>query len=362
MRRTRTCATCITLAVIAAHPAWADQITLKNGDRITGSIVKKEGKNLTIKSDLMGTVTVPWDQVTDVKSAETLNVVLSGQKAEPPAVIKATVSQSNGQVTLSGAPGAVTTVPPEQIEAIRNAEEEESYERMLRPGLLQLWTGTASFGLAGASGNSRTSTFSLGVTGSRNTHTDTTSFYFNTVRSSATVNGTNSQTADSIRGGWKFARHTGSRLEVSSFNDWESDRFQNLDLRFVIGGGLGYRAWKNGRGVLSLQAGVDYDRDRFSATADTAALTRIASEGYFGDDFNFKLNHSTSIVHSFRIFNGLSDTGQYRMNFDLSADTKLKKWLDWNLTFSDRYLSNPVDAARANDIIYTTGIGVSFGH
>ncbi|HVW08952.1 MAG TPA: DUF481 domain-containing protein, partial [Bryobacteraceae bacterium] len=201
-----------------------------------------------------------------------------------------------------------------------------------------------------------------GVTASRNTHTDTTSIYFNSVKSSATVNGVNADTASSIRGGWKYDRHTGSRFELNAFNDWETDRFQSLDLRFVIGGGVGYRTWKSGRGVLALQAGVDYDRDRFSATADTAALTRINSEGYFGDDFTFKVNHSTSIVHSFRIFDGLSNSGEYRMNFDLSADTKLRKWLDWNLTFSDHYLSAPVDSARANDIIYTTGIGVSFGH
>jgi len=32
----------------------ADEITLKNGDRVTGKIVKKDGDKVTIKSDLMG--------------------------------------------------------------------------------------------------------------------------------------------------------------------------------------------------------------------------------------------------------------------------------------------------------------------
>ena len=63
----------------AAAAARADQVTLKNGDRVTGSIVKKEGNNLTIKSELMGVVTIPWDQITEIKSAEPLNVVLAGQ-------------------------------------------------------------------------------------------------------------------------------------------------------------------------------------------------------------------------------------------------------------------------------------------
>jgi len=361
MRRTRAYSACLALAALAAWPVSADQIILKNGDRVTGSIVKKEGKNLTVKTDVMGTVTIPWDQVTDLKTGETLNVVLSGQTEEPPAVTKATISATNGQVTLSPAQGGAVTVAPERIEAIRDAVEQQSYERMLRPGLLQLWTGTLSFGLAGTAGNARTSTFSTNVTASRTTHGDMTSMYFNSVKSSASINGVNSATANAIRGGWKYGRHVGPRMEVSAFNDWEHDRFQNLDLRFVIGGGLGYRSWKSKRGELSLQAGVDYDRDKFSATDDTSALARISSEGYFGNDFNFKLNGATKLVQSFRMFNNLSDTGQYRANFDLSADTRLRKWLDWNLTFSDHYFSNPIDARRANDILYTTGIGVTFG-
>jgi putative salt-induced outer membrane protein YdiY len=352
----------VILAALAAYPVWADQVTLKNGDRVTGSIVKKEGKNLTIKSDLMGTVTVPWDQVTDIKTGETLNVVLSGQKIEPPEVTKATISEANGQVTLSGAQGGPVTIAPEHVEAIRNAVEEQSYERMLRPGLLELWTGTASVGLAGTAGNAKTSTFTTGMTASRTTTNDKVAVYFNTVKSSATVNGLNSETAEAVRGGWKYDRHTGPRLEVNAFNDWEYDRFQGLDLRFVLGGGLGYRTWKGTRGDLAIQAGFDYDRDKFSATSTTAALARMSSEGYFGDDFNFKLNGATKIVQSFRMFNSLSDTGEYRASFDLSADTKLRKWLVWNLTFSDRYLSNPVGTLRPNDILYTTGIGVTFGH
>src|SRR6185437_9759237 len=100
-RNSRSFAAYLTLAALSAWPVWADQITLKNGDRVTGSIVKKEGKDLTIKTDLMGAVKVPWDQVTDIKTGETLNVVLSGQKTEPPEVTKATISETNRQVTLS---------------------------------------------------------------------------------------------------------------------------------------------------------------------------------------------------------------------------------------------------------------------
>jgi hypothetical protein len=49
---------------------------MKNGDRVTGSIVKKDGKNLTIKTDQFGVVTASWDQVVSVNADKPVNVVL----------------------------------------------------------------------------------------------------------------------------------------------------------------------------------------------------------------------------------------------------------------------------------------------
>lgn len=51
----------------------------------------------------------------------------------------------------------------------------------------------------------------------------------------------------------------------------------------------------------------------------------------------------------------------HRLNFDLGADTWLTKWLVWNITVSDRFLSNPVPGRLKNDLLYSTGIGVTFG-
>jgi putative salt-induced outer membrane protein YdiY len=346
--------------LLAVSTAFADQVTLKNGDRVTGAIVKKDGNNLTVKSDLMGVVTIPWDQITDIKTNEQLNVVLTGQPPQTPGV-KATVAESNGQITLSAGPNGPQTVAPAAVVAIRDNAEEASYERLLHPTLLQLWTGTATLGLAGTAGNAVTSTFNTGVNASRTTNHDVISLYFNAVNSSATVNGVHSGTAQAIRGGWKYDRKTGSRLEINTFNDYEYDKFQSLDLRFVIGGGLGYRAWKSSRGALAIQAGVDYDHDKFSPAAPAVAFSRSSSEAYWGDDFTYKVNGSTSIVQDFRMFDNLSDTGAYRANFDLSSNTKLRKWLVWNLSFSDRYLSDPVAGRKTNDVLYTTGVGVTFG-
>src|ERR1035438_74237 len=89
LRRRMTMKTLL-FVLLAVSTVLADQVTLKNGDRVTGAIVKKDGNNLTVKSDLMGVVTIPWDQIADIKSNEPLNVELKGQTAQTPEEIKAT--------------------------------------------------------------------------------------------------------------------------------------------------------------------------------------------------------------------------------------------------------------------------------
>jgi small nuclear ribonucleoprotein (snRNP)-like protein len=59
----------------------ADQVTIKNGDRITGSIVKKDAQVLTIERDVFGLVTIPWDQVQTLLADRPVHVVLSDGRA-----------------------------------------------------------------------------------------------------------------------------------------------------------------------------------------------------------------------------------------------------------------------------------------
>ena len=56
---------------------FADQIVLKNGDRLTGSIEKSDDKTLVIKTEFAGEVTVQWPAVQEINSTQPLHVSLS---------------------------------------------------------------------------------------------------------------------------------------------------------------------------------------------------------------------------------------------------------------------------------------------
>ena len=123
----------------------------------------------------------------------------------------------------------------------------------------------------------------------------------------------------------------------------------------MVGAGLGFHAVKTERSRLDLLGGADFNYSSFSTP-----LIRDSAEVYFGYDYNYKLIAATSFYQGFRMFNDLSNTGSYRMNFDVGVSTKISKWLNRNLSLSDRYLNHPAPGRKTNDFLYTTGLGITF--
>jgi hypothetical protein len=112
---------------------------------------------------------------------------------------------------------------------------------------------------------------------------------------------------------------------------------------------------KTERSKLDALAGIDFNHSKFSTP-----LTQNSAEFFWGDEYSLKLTGATSLVQSFRMFDDLSNTGSYRMNFDVGASTKISKWLTWNVSLSDRYLNHPAPGRKTNDFLYTTGLGITF--
>ena len=340
------------MTALFANLALADVVMLKNGDKITGAVIKKDGPNLVMKSALAGVVTIAWDQVVSLNTDGPITVVTKDKTAQAPLTTMGNAVQVQGQSVALG-----------DIVALRDAAEQRAFERLEHPGWGELWAGSASLNFGGSSGNSETRTLVVSANATRATKTDKTILYFTAINSSATINNVNTQTAQAIRGGIGYSRNLTPKMFLSVFNDWETNKFQNLDLRFVLGGGVGYHAWKSDKGFLDLVGGVDYAHDSFGAFAGPpvqAAFTNSRAELYYGDDFAYKIGPRTSFTQGWRMFHNFSDFGAYRMNLDAALSTQLKRWLTWNVGVSDRYFANAPFGRKNNDFIYSTGIGVTF--
>ncbi len=338
---------------------FADQVVLKNGDRLTGTITKSDDKTLLIKTEFAGDVTVQWPAVQEITSAQPLHVALSNGKT-----VVGPVTTTDGSLAVATAASGAVNVSKADVTALRSDAEQTAYDKSLHPGLMQGWAGGANVGFALTAGNSQTESLALAFTAKRTTLHDEIALYTNSVYSKNNAPGAvPSTTANAIQAGARYSRNFTARLFGYGAADFQTDALQQLNLRTVLGGGLGYHAIKSDKTTLDILAGPNYTReDYITVTNSFAAFT-------LGEELSHKFGKSTVVNEKFYYFPDLTNTpGEYRTTFNLGSITKISKWLGWQNAFGDIYVTNPpiqpagTPALKKNDIVLTTGLNFSFTH
>ena len=350
-----------------ASAAFADQITLKNGDHLTGTIVKSDGKTLVLHTEFAGDVTLQFAAITQITTDKALHVALkNGQTVVGP------ITTSDGNLEVAGKSGAPVEAPKDSVVAIRNDADQLAYEKALHPNLLQGWNGGANVGFSLTRGNSQTENLSLAFTAARATKNDKISLYTNAVYGTNQL-ATPSTTANTEAGGIRYDRNINPRMFAFVGVDLMSNALQELDLRQVFTGGLGLHAVKSDRTTLDFLAGINYTHETYSNGPEVVPVTApptFVSYGVtnkfaaltLGQELTHKLGKSTLLNEKLYFYPDLSQTGNYRGTFDLGLVTKISKWLGWQNAFSDIYVSNPPEGAKKNDIVLTTGLNFTFTH
>jgi hypothetical protein len=329
--------------------AFGDQVVLTNGDRITGVIKKFDDQKLFLSTEYSGDITIKWSAINKVIGDQPLHV----ERADHEVVTGDAIVSYGPELTVQTA-SAPVTVESNDIKAIRSDSEEQKYEKQLHPKLTQAWLGGGNFGIALARGNSETTNFSLGFNAARKTLEDKLTIYANSVYS--TDGATDSTTANDIRGGLRYDRDISRRWFGFVSGDFETDAIQSLNLRSVGGSGVGFHAINSKAESLDLLAGGAYTREDY----DTG-LSNDLSSADIGVQYSKSLAHGTTITQKAFFLPYLNDLGEYRSTFDLGMATKINKLLTWQVNFNDRYVSNPLIGTRQNDLLLTTGVGVTFG-
>src|SRR5271156_6206373 len=143
------------ILLLLTIPALADQIVLKNGDRLTGTITKSDGKQLVIKTDYAGDVTVKFDAIQSITSTGDLNVTLGGK------TVVGTVTTNGDDVVVATKTAGPVEAPKSSVTLVRSPAEQAAYEKTLHPGLGQGWAGGANVGFALTAGNSETKNLNI---------------------------------------------------------------------------------------------------------------------------------------------------------------------------------------------------------
>jgi putative salt-induced outer membrane protein YdiY len=345
-----------------ALAANAEQVTLKNGDKITGAVVKSDGKTVVIKTDYAGDLTINWAAIQELSSDKKLFVETPDKK-----LVSGTVVTKDADLVVTTSSGVVD-VPKASVSLIRSEGEQAAFEAALHPSFSHNWAGGLNLGFALARGNSATKNVNLAFNAARATNNDKITLYANSIYSTNDKTGaTPSTTANAILGGIRYDRNIAPRLFAYGSGDFVTDDLQHLDIRSILGGGLGFHAIKSANTALDFLGGADYTRENYAAYTDSAGTPFLAQKTNFigasvGDDFSHKLGTASLFTERFNYTPNLNNGGGYRTALDLGFTTKLNTWLGWQMGFSDRYTSKPFGSNVKNDVLFTTGLALTFKH
>ena len=346
----------------------ADQVTLKNGDRLTGTVVKSDGKTLVLHTEATGDVTIQFAAIQEIKTDQELHVSLKdGKTAVGP------VTTTDGKIEIATKTGGTVEASKDDVTLIRNDAEQTAYDKSLHPGLMHGWNGGINVGFSIARGNSQSENLALAFNAVHPTLNDKITLYATTLYTKNDLPAPGSVAANLEQGGLRYDRNLNPRLFAFAGADFMSNALQFLDLRQVYTGGFGYHVIKSESTMANVLGGINYTHETYSngpvnlpvtgpLTYQSYGQTNKFAALTLGEELTHQLGKSTVVTQNLYFYPDLQDTSQYRGAFNFGTVTKISKWLGWQNQFGDIYVSNPPTGAKKNDLVLTTGLNFSFAH
>jgi YD repeat-containing protein len=352
--------------VLLCPALFADQVSLNNGDRLTGTIVKSDAKTLVLKTEAAGEVTFQWAAIDTINSTQPLHVGLAGGQ-----MVVGPVATKDGQILVTTATAGVVTAAKDSVQVIRSDPEEAAYdaamERLQHPHLGDFWSGTLDTGLSITRGNSATLSYNLAGRAVRQTDRDKITVYTSAVYGKNDTTTPSQVIAHQIAGGVRADINFRPRWFAFAATDFNSNALQNLNLQNVIDGGIGSHLIKTNNAQFDVFAGAGYNQEFFGAytlppsTTVNPAVTQRNAEANVGETFSAKLGSRSTFNETFNYFPNLSGPSGYRYTFNTVLSTAISRWLGWQFSLNDNYLSNPPTGIKGNDLLLSTGLRLTFG-
>jgi len=327
------------LAGSAAAAPRTDVVTLRNGDRVTGEILRLERGKLDLKTDDAGTISFEWDKIARVEANRLFEVGTSDDRR----FFGSLGPAPDGSLAVI-APDVVVTLAMAEVTLI--APIGESFWRKLDGSFDVGFSYTKSSGIAQINVNSDTAyrkpksevDLNISLTGTR-------------------------QEADGTRDdrGWlelSYTRYPRPGWFVGGLGSFETNESLGLRLRSQLGVAIGPRLVNTNRARMLLGGGLVFNEERGVDSEPTQNIEGLLTFG--GSYFTYD-RPKTNLDVSFQYYPSLSDWGRQRLRLDASAKRELLKDLFFAVDLYDSFDSRPPDpGADNNDIGIVLSLGWSY--
>jgi putative salt-induced outer membrane protein YdiY len=290
----RTLFTFVAATLFISSPLLADEVRMKNGDIIKGTVIKKETDKLIFRTSYAGDLQIQWSEVENLVSEKPVYVVLSdGSKMKGPLI-----------ETL---PGSAKIELKQTEEELEESDFDLMKTRYLNPtpdltGEGIRWTGNINAGGTLTEGNTETKQLRFDAETIARTLNNrfTVGGIFNRAQSNDNDYQFNS------RGYGKYDHFLSKQWYLYANTTLENDRFRDIRLRSTIGGGSGYQVFETPNLNLSFEGGLNYIKeDYYLAQDDSYPGVRWATKY---DQLFF--TGSTRFFHEHEVLVGIKETNQ----------------------------------------------------
>jgi putative salt-induced outer membrane protein YdiY len=324
------------LALNAAG-ARADEVVLVNGDKMTGTVVKVEGGKLTLKTEYAGAVEIQADKIKSIITDHPAEVHLVGGE-----VLKGKIKTTEeGKLSVEPSPErTASTVEMSKVVAINPPPKP--------PAKL---TGNISLGGAYQTGNTDRRSFSAAADASIKGERDRFGirFLFNYAEEKEEVTARN--TYGSLKYDYFFTKQFYGYLGLEMLRD----RFKDLNLRTIVGPGVGYQVWDDPVKFLFLEGGIAYyAEDRRDAEDDSWVAARLAGA------FRYTLSKYLTFSDRLEIYPSLANANDFTLRNEAAILSPIGA--GWSLKLANiiEYDNDPPKYISKTDMTWILGLQYSF--
>ncbi|MBI3729074.1 MAG: DUF481 domain-containing protein [Burkholderiales bacterium] len=221
------------------------------------------------------------------------------------------------------------------------------------------WHGGISIGGAYASSNTSTQTFNVIANGSKASKEDKLGVYTLINYGSNKVNGVKTNTAQLFRLGGRYDYNLSPDSFFFGGSEVETNKIQNVDSRYAVNAGAGYKAIKTEETSFDLFTGVGYSETRFGVTIPPSVANKKGVEFLLGEESTHKISPTSSVKQRWVIFPGNANIGN-RSTFDINLATVVANGWTLNAGASISYSSKPSNNFKKTTSLVTFGFGYKY--
>ncbi|MDI6450317.1 DUF481 domain-containing protein [Anaerobaca lacustris] len=332
----------VSCVVLLTAVAQADEVYLRNGDRLTGTLVRLTDGKLVFKADAAGEVTVALADVLTFSTTAAVEVHLKDGTVLNQPVLAADA----GAFAIDTA----TALRPQTFQLADLA----SINPPAKPA--PKWTGSISAGFTATSGNTSTETVNASVSVARRSDKDRMTASADYATGEQKIDREMRTTEDWWRAKAQYDYFFTRKFFAFINGSYEKDAIADLDRRVVVGGGGGYQWIESPRTNFSTTAGLASLYEKFDNDPDSNSELS-AQLGY---NFDHQLNKSVKFVHDLTYYPALSDFSDYYLTTTAEVRASLTQSMFANFKTIFNYDATPATGRRNTDVKYIFSIGMTF--